>query len=144
MKWFQLRRNCMLAYDGSTTGSPLSVLFNLQLCLPRNYISVMDDSSLHVCYASPTPTPSGGFQVSSSLCYWFLHMTRLHYMGVEVESETLNWTLHFHSQFQVLGVDWLLDFSNVGCDYKFKEEICGFSISCCGCGLATQFIKRWV
>lgn len=87
---------------------------------------------------------SGGFQVSSSLCYLFLHMTGLHYMGAEVKSETLDWTLHFHSQFQVVGADWLLDFSNVGCDYKFKAEICGFSISCCGCGLATQFIKHWV
>ena len=59
----------MLASEGSTTGSPLSVLFNLQLWLPRNYISVMDDSSLHVCYASPTRIPSGGFQVSFSSLY---------------------------------------------------------------------------
>jgi hypothetical protein len=42
-------------------------------------------------------------------------------MGAEVENETPDWSLHFHSQFQVVGADWMLNFSNVGCDHKIQS-----------------------
>jgi hypothetical protein len=42
-------------------------------------------------------------------------------MGAEVENETLDWYLHFHSRFKVVGADWMLNFSNVGYDHKIQS-----------------------